>query len=48
MPALGFIGNVPLFEAVVALILIVGAIYYLVAQRNAPETRAVAPAEARA
>jgi amino acid transporter len=32
------IGDIPIFEAVVGLIVIVGAIYYFAAQRNAPET----------
>jgi urea carboxylase system permease len=33
---LNFVGGVPIFEATVGVILIVGAIYYLVAQRNRP------------
>jgi hypothetical protein len=33
---LSFLGNVPVFEATVAVIVIVGAIYYLVAQRRRP------------
>jgi amino acid transporter len=44
----GFLANIPVFEFTLGLILIVGAIYYLIAQRNAPETKAIAPAEARA
>jgi hypothetical protein len=32
------IGGIPIFEATLGVIIIVGAIYYLVAQRNAPET----------
>jgi urea carboxylase system permease len=44
----GFIANIPVYEFTLGLILIVGAIYYLIAQRNAPATTAVAPAEARA
>ncbi len=44
----GALGNVPIFEATLGVILIVGAIYYLVAQRTAPETAAIAPAEAPA
>jgi len=42
----GPIGNIPVFEATLGLILLVGAIYYLIAQRNAPETQAIKPAEA--
>jgi amino acid transporter len=37
-PITGPIGNIPVFEATLALILIVGAIYFLIAQRNAPAT----------
>ena len=40
----GVIGNIPIFEATVAVVLIVGAIYYLVAQRNKPEVVAAAVA----
>jgi amino acid transporter len=36
------IGNIPIFEATVAVVLIVGAVYYLVAQRNKPEVVAAA------
>ena len=32
------IGDIPIFEAVVGIIVIVGAIYYFAAQRNAPDT----------
>jgi amino acid transporter len=32
------IGDIPIFEAVLGVIIIVGAIYYFAAQRNAPET----------
>jgi amino acid transporter len=32
------IGNIPIFEATLGVIIIVGAIYYLIAQRNAPAT----------
>jgi len=39
------IGNIPIFEAVVGIIVIVGAIYYFAAQRNAPET--VQPTQAK-
>jgi amino acid transporter len=44
----GPFGNIPVYEFTLALILIVGAIYYFAAQRNAPETQAIKPAEARA
>ena len=44
----GPIGNIPVFEATLGLILLVGAIYFFIAQRNAPETAAIKPAEARA
>ena len=40
------IGDIPIFEAVVGIIVIVGAIYYFAAQRNAPET--VQPTHAQA
>jgi amino acid transporter len=40
------IGDIPIFEAVVGVIVIVGAIYYFAAQRNAPET--VQPTQAQA
>ena len=44
LPNLGPIGDIPLFEATLGVILVVGFIYWLVAQRNAPATRAIAPA----
>jgi hypothetical protein len=44
----GTLGNIPVFEATLGIILIVGLIYYVIAQRQAPETKAVAPAEAPA
>ena len=44
----GTLGNIPVFEFTLGLILLVGVIYYVIAQRNAPETKAVAPAEATA
>jgi hypothetical protein len=44
----GFLANIPVYEFTLGLILIVGAIYYLIAQRNAPQTKAVLPAEATA
>jgi amino acid transporter len=42
----GTLGNIPVFEATLGLILIVGAIYFLIAQRNTPET--VQPTQAQA
>jgi urea carboxylase system permease len=44
----GPLGNIPIYETTLAIILLVGAIYYFIAQRNAPETEAIRPAEARA
>src|SRR5713101_2049415 len=44
----GFLGNIPIFEATVGLILIIGAVYYLFAQRSMPDTKMIAPAEAPA
>jgi amino acid transporter len=44
----GPIGNIPVFEATLGLILLVGAIYFFIAQRNAPETKAIQPAQASA
>ena len=44
----GFLGNVPIFEATVLVIVVIGAIYYALAQRSMPETRTIAPAEAPA
>ncbi len=44
----GTIGSIPVYEATLGVILIVGLVYYLVAQRNAPEAKAVAPSEASA
>jgi amino acid transporter len=34
IPSLGALGNIPIFEATVGVVVIVGAIYYLVAQRG--------------
>jgi urea carboxylase system permease len=45
LPNLGPLGDIPLFEATLGVILIVGFIYWLVAQRGAPETPAIKPAE---
>jgi len=47
LPNLGPIGSIPLFEGTLAVILLVGVIYWAIAQRRAPETSA-ATAEARA
>jgi len=44
----GFLGNIPIFEATVGLIVIIGAVYYLFAQRGMPDTKMIAPAEAPA
>jgi urea carboxylase system permease len=40
----GFLGNVPIFEATVAVVLIVGAIYYFIAQRGNDMTPAMTAA----
>src|ERR1700694_2735761 len=42
------IGSVPIFEATLGVILIVGAIYYFIAQRNAPDATPVQPASSTA
>ena len=39
------VGDIPIFEAVLGIIIIVGAIYYFIEQRNAPET--VQPTQAQ-
>ena len=39
-----FLGNIPIFEATLGVLLIVGAIYYFFALRNSPETPVVLPA----
>ena len=41
------VGNIPVFEFTLGLILLVGVIYWAIAQRKAPDTT-VAPAGARA
>jgi urea carboxylase system permease len=41
----GTIGGIPVYEFTLGLILLVGLIYYVVAQRNAPETPAVQAAQ---
>jgi len=47
LPNLGPIGSIPLFEGTLAVILLVGFVYWVVAQRRAPDTT-TATAEARA
>jgi amino acid transporter len=42
------LGSLPIFEATLGVILIVGAIYYLIALRNAPDTAPIQPAASRA
>ena len=42
------IGDIPVFEFTLGLILLVGAIYYFIAQRNAADTPAIQPAQASA
>jgi len=44
----GPLGNIPIYETTLAIIIVVGAIYYLIAQRNAPMTQAIKPAEGTA
>jgi urea carboxylase system permease len=44
----GPIGDIPVFEFTLGVILLVGLIYYLVAQRRAPETPAIQPAKSSA
>jgi hypothetical protein len=42
----GSIGGIPVYEFTLGVILLVGAIYYFIAQRNAPET--VQPSQSQA
>jgi amino acid transporter len=42
------IGDIPVFEFTLGVILLVGLVYYLVAQRNAPETPAIQAAQSAA
>jgi len=42
------IGDIPVFEFTLGVILLVGLIYYLVAQRKAPQTAAIQPAKSPA
>ncbi|HEY1421261.1 MAG TPA: amino acid permease [Candidatus Dormibacteraeota bacterium] len=44
----GTLGSIPVYEFTLGQILLVGVIYYVIAQRNAPETKAILPAEAPA
>ena len=44
----GFLGNIPIFEATVGVIVVIGAIYYAFAQNRMPDTTKIAPAEATA
>jgi amino acid transporter len=44
----GFIANIPVYEFTLGLILLVGVIYYVIAQRNAPETPAIQAAQSPA
>ncbi|MGH7764401.1 MAG: hypothetical protein ACREOM_08300, partial [Candidatus Dormibacteraceae bacterium] len=44
----GPLAGIPVYEFTLGLILLVGVIYYVLAQRNAPETKAILPAEAPA
>ena len=48
VPDLGPLGNIPIFEATVGAILIVGFVYWLVAQRSAADVTPIKPAEAGA
>jgi len=43
-----FLANIPVYEFTLGVIILVGLVYWAVAQRNAPETPAVQPAEAPA
>jgi urea carboxylase system permease len=45
IPNLGPLGGVPLFEATLGVILIVGFVYWLFAQRSAPDVAPIKPAE---
>ena len=44
----GALGNIPIFEATVGVIVIIGAIYWAIAQRRMPQTASIAPVEAPA
>jgi amino acid transporter len=43
-----FLANIPVYEFTLGLILLVGLVYYLVAQRNSPETPAIQAAQSPA
>ncbi|TME52432.1 MAG: hypothetical protein E6I53_06480 [Chloroflexi bacterium] len=44
----GLLGSIPIFEFTLGIILLVGVVYWAFAQRKAPDTSTMAPAEARA
>jgi amino acid transporter len=44
----GPLAGFPLYELTLGVILLVGVVYYVIAQRNAPDTQAIKPADARA
>ena len=44
----GFLGNIPIYEFTLGIIVVVGLVYWAFAQRNAPETPTIQPAEAPA
>jgi len=44
----GFLSNIPVYEFTLGVIILVGLVYWAVAQRKAPETPIVQPAEAPA
>ncbi|TAN34635.1 amino acid permease [bacterium] len=48
VPNLGPLGGIPIFEATIGVIVLVGLIYYALAQRGMPDTAAIQPAEATA
>jgi len=48
IPNLGPFGSIPIFEATLGVIVLVGAIYYFVALRGSPETPQVLPASGAA
>ena len=48
IPNLGSLGNIPIFEATLGVILVVGAVYYFFAHRGMPDTQAIKPVEAPA
>jgi amino acid transporter len=44
----GVLGNIPIYEFTLGIILVVGLVYWALAQRRAPDTAAIQPAEAPA